>query len=316
MIGASNEQDLLDQVFKDPNCFVFNELFPGGFTPSFGAKIFDLAGVAGIRGKYDIGNGLIYDISLSAGQNEAQFKIVNTVNATLGPDSPTSFHPGRYVQREKNFNADFSYPIPIKAFASDVNVAFGFEWRNEEFEIIAGDSASFSKGPLLDQGFSIGSNGFPGFSTDIAGKFDRSNIAVYTDLEADITNNIVLNAALRWEDFDDFGDTTNYKFGGLWKATHFLTFRSTYSTGFHAPTPGQSNVSNVSTVFNNGKLTNRGTIPPTSPVAIFFGGKRLQPETSKSFTIGGALIMQGLNLHWIIIILKLMTELHRPAQLI
>lgn len=295
-IGAANEAALLAQVFADPECFVFNEIFPGGFTPRFGGNINDLAGVAGVRGEFDIGSGLMYDLSFGSGRSEVAYFINNTVNATLGPDTPTTFKPGTYIQIENNLNADFVYEIPMDGWASPLNAAFGFEWREEQFEIQAGDPESYTAGPLVDQGFSIGSNGFPGFSPSIAGSFDRSNYSAYLDFEADLTDRLTLGTAVRLESFDDFGQTTNYKIAGMWRASDSLSLRSTFSTGFHAPTPGQANVSNVSTVFEGGALINRGTIPPTSPIAALRGGSTLQPEESESFTFGAVFDLGPANI--------------------
>ncbi|NQY01724.1 MAG: TonB-dependent receptor [Halieaceae bacterium] len=284
-LAVGDAQGLAD-VIADPNCFVFNELFPGGFTPSFGADTEDASFVAGVRGTAD--SGLAWDISGGVGYNEADFFIFNTVNASLGSRSPISFDPGSYAQLEKNFNIDVSYPIEVGFLASDLNIAGGFEWRDEEFEIGIGDEASWEVGPLADQGFSAASNGFPGFGPLAEGEWSRSNIAAYVDLEADITDRWLVAAALRWEDFDDFGTTTNGKIATHFDITDSIAIRGTYSTGFRAPTPGQSNAFNVSTEFNlaTGDLENNGTIPSISPVAQLRGGQPLDPEESTNYTFG------------------------------
>ena len=276
----------LAAVIADPNCYVFNEDYPGGFTPSFGAETEDFSLVTGVRGTMD--NGLAWDISGGVGYNEADFFINNTVNASLGSASPSSFDPGKYSQLEKNFNIDVSYPIDV-GLASDLNIAGGFEWRDEEFEIGIGDEASYTVGPLADQGFSAASNGFPGFGPLAQGEWSRSNIAGYVDLEADVTEDWLVGAAVRWEDFDGFGTTTNYKLATHWQVTDGFGVRGTYSTGFRAPTPGQSNAFNVSTEFNlaTGDLENNGTIPSNSPVAALRGGQDLDPEESTNYTFGG-----------------------------
>lgn len=279
----------LAAVIADPDCFVFNEFFPGGFTPSFGAETEDYSLVAGARGTLD--SGLAWDVSGGFGYNDADFFIINTVNASLGPRSPTSFNPGAYTQLEKNFNIDLSYPIEVDFLASDLNVAGGFEWRDEEFEITLGDQASWEVGPLADQGFSAASNGFPGFGPLAAGNWSRSNIAAYVDVEADVTDNWLLGVAMRWEDFDDFGTTTNGKIATQFQIIDALGLRASYSTGFRAPTPGQSNAFNVSTEFNlaTNELENNGTIPATSPVAGLRGGVPLDPEESTNYTAGAIL---------------------------
>ena len=276
------------------DCFVFNELFPGGFTPRFGGQLNDLAAVVGMRGETD--GGLRWDVSGSLGRNEVDFIIKNTVNASLGPNTPTVFKPGTYTQLEKNFNIDIAYPVAVAAFASDLSIAAGFEYREEQFEITVGDPESFQQGPLASQGFSVGSNGFPGFSPLSGGEFDRANFAAYFDMEADVTENWTMGAAIRWEDFEDFGTTTNYKLSTNVRISDIWSLRSTASTGFRAPTPGQSNTFNVSTQIQNGRLVNNGTVPPTNPVAAFFGGKQLDAEESTNLTLGTVLELDNFSL--------------------
>jgi iron complex outermembrane receptor protein len=274
----------LDAYLSDDNCFVFNELFPGGFTPSFGGDVTDWSIASGVSGTMD--SGTSYDISVHVGENRSDFFIMNTVNPSLGPQSPTQFNPGSYIQLEKNFNADFVRTVPMDSF--DLNFAYGFEWREEQFEIVNGDVASFTTGPYFNQGFGIGSNGFAGFTPDIAGVWDQQNYAVYVDFEGDVTENLLLGLATRYEDFDTFGDTTNLKLSALYRITEDLKFRTTISTGFRAPTPGQSNVSNVTTasISGTGELVQQGTLSPTNPISATAGGKALQPEESDNLSFG------------------------------
>jgi len=283
---ATDDAAGLAAVIADPNCYVFNEDFPGGFTPTFGADTEDFSLVLGTRGTTE--GGLAWDISGGIGYNDADFFIFDTVNASLGSTSPSAFDPGSYTQLEKNFNIDVSYPVAVSFLASDLNIAGGFEWRDEEFEIGIGDEASWQVGPLADQGFSAASNGFPGFGPLAQGDWSRSNIALYVDLEADITDNWLVAVAARWEDFDDFGTTTNGKISTHWQVVDSFALRGTFSTGFRAPTPGQSNAFNVSTEFNlaTNELENNGTIPSSSPVAALRGGQPLDPEESESLSLG------------------------------
>jgi len=268
-------------VAADPNCFSFQETIPGGFTPRFGGTMTDQAMLFGLRG--EMANGIGWDVSSYYGKNEADFFINNTVNASMGPNSPRDFDPGLYRQVETSLNADFTY-----AMSDAVSLAFGAEYRNEEFTIGAGDSASSTAGVLANQGFSLSSNGFPGFAKAISGVFDRSNTAVYVEADWQASDDLVVVGALRFEDFDDFGTTTNYKLGANYSITDTTGVRGTFSTGFKAPTPGQSNASNISTTIDNatGKLVNKGVIPATSPVALVYGGKQLQPEDSENMTFG------------------------------
>ena len=284
--GAGSPSDsALAAIKANSNCFVFNELFPGGFTPSFGGDVMDWSIASGVTGTTS--SGTIWDVSLSVGENQADYFIMNTVNASLGPETPTEFHPGSYVQLEKNFNMDFIKPVPVEGFASDLNVAYGFEFREEQFTVISGNEESWEIGPYFKQGFGIGSNGFGGFSPSMAGVWDRSNFAIYADLEADVSEQLLLGLAVRYEDFDTFGSTSNSKLSFLYRANDNLAIRGTTSTGFRAPSPGQANISNISTVADaGGDLYQKGTLAPTNPVSVYYGGKELTPEESTNTSFG------------------------------
>ena len=272
----------LARVFEDPNCFTFQELFPGGFTPQFGGDAMDASVVAGVKGQAH--GGLLWDASVSLGRNGIDFFIDNTVNASLGPESPSSFDPGIYRQSELNLNVDLNYAVN-----DVVNVAGGAEFRDEHFEIGLGEDASWVIGPFAAQGFSSGSNGFPGFSDIAAGAWHRVNFAVYGDLEMRSRDDRwTLGAALRTERFADFGTTANGKLAGRLALGEALAVRGSISTGFRAPTPGQQNAFNVTTGFDRTlrELVNNGTIPSTSRVAEVVGGKPLDAEKSVNASLG------------------------------
>ena len=277
------DQAALGQVLGDPDCFTFQKMFPGGFTPQFGGDATDASVVAGVKGQ--TAGGLLWDASAGYGSNEVDFFIFNTVNASLGPDSPDEFDPGLYRQREFNANVDLSYA------ASDmVNLAGGAEWRDEHFTIGLGQEESWIIGPYAAQGFSAGSNGFPGFSPIAAGDWHRANYALYADVEAldPRAGRWNLGGALRFEDFEDFGTTLNGKLAARFALAEGLALRGSLSTGFRAPTPGQQNAFNVSTQFNRElrDLVNNGTIPSTSRVAQLKGGVPLDAEKSRNMALG------------------------------
>ena len=276
------DQAALSQVFSDPNCFSFQELFPGGFTPSFGGFYIDNSIVGGIRGQF--ASGLRWDASVSAGTSEVDFFINNTVNASLGPDTPTEFKPGLYRQQDLNLNFDIAYEA-----SEFVHFAAGAEVRDEGFTIEQGQEESWTFGPYAPQGFSAASNGFPGFSPIAVGSWNRRNSALYADVEvSDAEDRFIWAGALRFERFADFGNTLNWKTAARAAVADGFAVRASASTGFRAPTPGQQNAFNVSTQFDptTGELVNRGTIPSNSKVAALRGGQGLQPETSLNFTAG------------------------------
>lgn len=285
--NVTTQADYISGVANDPNCFAFNEIIPDGFTPNFGGNITDTSLTMGTKGEFTDGalSGVLYDFSGSVGRSESAFLIFNTINASLGPDTPRDFAPGKYIQLEKNFNADFVKFVDMGLY-DDVNLAAGLEWHEESFEVVAGDEASFAVGPLTSQGFGIGSNGFPGFQPAAAGVFTRRNAAAYIDAELPMTEDLLVGAALRFENYDSFGSTTNYKISAQYNATDDLSFRSSISSGFRAPTVGQANVSNVQTNLDGGVLVDSALLPPTNPISVQLGGSELQPEESQSYTLG------------------------------
>ncbi len=306
--GLIPDATILAQVSADNNCFSFIEAIPGGFVPRFGGDNRDLGITAGLRGEVGLGNGLGYDLSLTYGANKTDFFIRNTVNASLGPIAGTNntqvlrdFIPGGQEQSELIANADFSYAIPT-GLASDLSIAFGGEYREEQFDLIAGDPNSFALGPLADQGFSSSSNGFGGFPNSSSNSQD--SYAAYIDLEADITDQLTLQGALRYEDYSAFGDTLDYKIAGLYKISDSLRIRGTYSTGFHAPTSGQANITNVTTQNVGGVLVDQGTLPLSSAAgqlaADFIeaqgnGRPGLGTEEARNISAGIALDVAGMT---------------------
>ena len=293
--GLIPDAGVLATVTADTNCFSFAELAPGGFVPRFGGDNRDIAFVGGIRGELAYGNGLGYDLSASYGSNKTEFFINNTINASLGPNTPRNFKPGAYEQKETAVNLDLTYDFPVEGWASDLTLASGVEWRQEQFDITAGDAASTALGPLASQGFSSSSNGFGGFTASTSDK--QSSIGFYGEVGADITDAFTLEAAVRFEDFEKFGNTTNFKVGALYKLTDSMRLRGTYSTGFHAPTGGQANVQNVTTAFSGAVLVDQGTLPFDSApgqlaldfVESTFGTRpTLDPETANNLSLGVA----------------------------
>ena len=282
---AANLLAFRNMLLADDGCFSFVETLPEGFTPQFGAEITDYSGVVGVRG--ETANGLIWDASASIGENDLAVFNHNSLNASLGPQSPRNFDVGNYTQRDTNINFDVSRQMEVGA-GSLLNVAAGLEMRTEEFEIAAGERAAWEIGPYNRYGFGSGSNGFGGFNPATAGAWDRDNTAGYMDVELNATDNWRIGGAVRYEDFDGFGNTTNYKLATHLRLSDSFALRASAGTGFRAPTPGQSNARNLSTVVNavTNEFEERGTIGSTHPVAMALGGRELEPEESTNYSVG------------------------------
>ncbi len=297
-VGATNPRkgvfvDANSDLLPKVNGFSFRDLFPGGFTPTFGATVRDWSVAFGLRGKLSHDNawlnGWRYDLSAVFGQHGTDFVLHNTINPQLirlGLDIPTDYKPGAYTETDRVFNFDLSRPFATNIFSSPLNLALGMEYREEEFEIEAGDENSWFIDTTLPEGFGVGSNGFAGFPPRIAGKFKQGSYAGYLDMEADVVKDVLVGVAGRYENYETFGDTLNGKVVARWQATDSVALRSSFSTGFRAPTAGQANVQNVTTEFIGGTLADRVTLPPTHPGAMLKGGEELKPEKSVNISAG------------------------------
>lgn len=250
---------------------------PQGFTPFFDGDHDDKSLVAGVKGV--MGNGTTFDLSIGAGEDYLDFLLNNTINPDIGLGDDglprqMDFDVGALKQREVNINADFT-----RRLADTVQFAYGAEWRQEIFGVFAGERNSYR---------GAGSSGFKGLEPVNAGRFTRDNIAVYGEIEHEISQATMAQYALRYEEFSDFGDTLNGKLALRHDLNETVTLRGSVNTGFHAPTPGQSNLQKITTTFDNdtGLQVESGTVRPDHPAAIAAGGAALEEETSIDYSIG------------------------------
>ncbi len=306
------------------------EIFPGGFTPRFFGEIFDFSLAGGMRGELE--NGLTYDFSARVGENEIEYTLSNTINPSLGPDTPTSFRPGDLINEETQFQADFTYEFDTD-LSSPLLLAFGASYMDESYEVVEGNVESYIDGPYalpdpwgfcnddgsataaglgviadgstLDcansddpvyQVVGVGSNGFPGYSPQFSELYERSSYALYGDLSADVTDTLFLQGAIRYEDYDDFGSELVYKLAGKLDIAENFGIRGSFGTGFRAPTPGQQGTINVSTRLPNGFPVATGLFPAGGPVAGALGAVPLKPELSDNYTLGFTAAIGDLDL--------------------
>ena len=250
---------------------------PAGYTPFLDGDQEDTSFVLGMNGEY--ASGMYYDFSFGYGQDVLDYFLNNTVNQDLGLTEDLQipqrdFVLGGYEQEELNLNVDFSLPIGDR-----VNLAWGAEFRDETYSVVAGEPNSFE---------GAGSNGFKGITKADSGEFSRDNIAVYADIEHDISDALLLQYAARWENFSDFGSTINGKLAARYRINDAFALRGAVSTGFHAPTPGQANVRTTITTFDGvtGLQVEEGLVPSTDPRVAAVGGTALTEETSLNFSAG------------------------------
>ena len=287
--------DDIAAVAADPNCESFITRFPGGFVPRFGGTMEDYGFAMGVRG--EVFNDWHVDVSGVYGRHQAEFFMRHTLNPQLlaKPDVnvaniPTDYTPGTYTETDYTINLDVSKLVDLAAFYSPLSVAFGLEHRQEEFKVTEGGENSWfqdlSPGGLSAQGFGVGSNGFTGFGPRLAGTWSRNSYAAYMDLEAELSRDVLLGAAGRYEDHKGVGETMDVKLSVRGQVNDNFAIRGAVSTGFRAPTVGQANILNVTTAFSGGVLADEATLPPTHPASALVGGKPLTPEESINYTIG------------------------------
>ncbi|WP_293613017.1 TonB-dependent receptor [Ponticaulis sp.] len=284
--------------------FGIQDIYPDGFTPRINSDISDYAAMGGIRGEV---GGWNYDTSLVWGRNRIEYTNTNTANVTYLSATPTTFYGGGTEMTQTTLNADFSRLFDVDMFASPISVAFGAEYRNEEYSIFSGDAAAYTNNPLLDANgdivydangnpvngdanLAVGSHAFAQGSIYFsqAAEVDESRAAVglYGEVDFDITDPWNVTLAGRFEDYDDFGDTFNVKAATRYELTDSFAVRASASTGFRAPSLQQQYYTSVTTNFINGEAFDIGTLPATSDAAMALGGTQLQPEESTNYSIG------------------------------
>ncbi|WP_378172361.1 TonB-dependent receptor domain-containing protein [Aquimarina sp. SS2-1] len=267
---------------------VVPELFPNGFSPQILTDIQDDVVAGGIRG---IKNGWNVDFSHSIGINSLDYTVNNSNNASLGVASPRTFYAGGFKYQQNTTNLDISKTFD---WLNGVNVAFGAELRVENYQIIAGEEASYIDGGSTyfnNAGDEIprvsGAQVFPGFQPENELDRFRTNSAAYLDIETNISEKLLVKAAGRYEAYNDFGGQAIWKLSGRYRINENMSLRTGFSTGFRAPSLHQVFFQNISTQFINGESVQVGTFNNESAVATeAFQISKLKPELSKHFTAG------------------------------
>ncbi len=280
-------------------------IYPNGTVPKINSNIVDNSLGGGIRSQ--IGNWST-DFSAVTGSNSFLFNITDTHNATLGSSSPTAFDSGGHSFNQTTSNVDLSQYFDTVDGITGINVAFGAEYRYENFQVIPGSELSFGNfdqngnivngatpdnilsRDLLGRAHPSGAQCFAGFLPTNEVDANRSSFGSYIDVEADISEAFLVGAALRFENYSDFGSTFNYKLTGRYKATDNLAFRGAFATGFRAPSLHQIHFSRTSTIFNlvDGVSVAQevGVFSNTSRAAQLLGIPELKEETSQNISLG------------------------------
>ncbi len=241
-----------------------------GYVPTFEGDLNDYNGTMGFRSTK---NGWKNDVSITVGGNKQLYTVENTVNRSLGKNSPISFKPGGYSFNHVVGNIDLS-----KAVSDKLAVGAGAEFRAENFEIHSGDTASYT---------GRGADSFPGIGANNASKSTRYNFGGYLDASYDFSKKFLVNGTVRIEDYSDFGDAFVWKISSRYKFSDIATIRSSYSTGFRAPSLHQINLQIAQASFVPGSgIQTKGIVNNRSAQARLLGVPSLEPEKSTNFTVG------------------------------
>ncbi len=270
------------------------QIYPLGFLPEIQPLVTDVSATAGVRGAW---NNWAWDASGGFGHNSFRFTIGNTLNVSLGPSIPpnkTVFDAGTLKLGQAVGNVDLSRGFKVGSLAGPLNVAFGAELRREQYEIVAGEPDSYRNGgaPNRTGGIAaIGSQVFPGFRPTNAVNRSRRSAAGYVDVEGDFLSWLRLGVAGRTEHYSDFGNTVDGKLTVRVQPDRRFVVRGSVSSGFRAPSLGQSFFSSTATNFIN--VPGQGlvpfeslTLPVSSPAAQVLGAQALKPETSTHLSGG------------------------------
>jgi iron complex outermembrane receptor protein len=277
-------------------------VYPNGFLPAISTDIKDASFAFGYR--RDLANDWKADVSINHGNSELEFHESNSLNTSywyepkpgggIYAESPRDADTGKLKFSQTTFNADVKGPV--KFGDTSIFLATGFEYRQDDYQIIAGDPVSYQYGRTNNPALIIktpsgatassGIQGFPGYTPATAVDSGRHNIAFFLDAEHKPVDNLTLAGAVRYEKYSDFGSTVTGKLSARWDPTKQIGFRGSLSTGFRAPSVQQEFYSSVSTNLNNGVLTETLTARQGSAVTQAFGIAPLKEETSTNGSIG------------------------------
>ncbi|CAN5710757.1 TonB-dependent receptor [soil metagenome] len=289
-------------TFRNPSSLNNNTaVYPDGYTPRLFLADKDYQVAAGAKGDNLLG--FNWDLSTTYSTNEVGY-YTSSLNASMGPASPSYFYLGTLTFKESTTNFDLTRDFDTGIFAEPLFAAAGLEYRKDEFTIEAGELASYVNGgyrapagtPLAGQVTSGGSQGVTGFPPFSAGTFERSNTSAYLNFEQRLTSNWEVSLAGRYESYSDFGEAKTAKVSTRFEPWSGFAIRGTASTGFRAPSLQQQHYGSSSTI---GVSFPTGTVlypvqllPPDNPAAIALGAKPLQPESSTNYSVG--FVMQPL----------------------
>ena len=265
------------------------EIYPHGFLPIIAPDVTDYSAAAGAT--WDAADWAL-DASLTFGTNEMQFGVEDTLNRSMGTASPTTFDAGGFTYDQLVLNFSAVRAFDVGALASPLNVAAGLEAREETYSIFAGEPSSYINGGVLlpnGQPTASGAQVFPGFRPANVTDADRTAVGAYVDVEANVTEKFLGSAALRAEDYSDFGGNVSGKVAGRYDFTDAFALRGSAQTGFRAPSLQQQYFATTSTNFIAGVPFDITSFPVSDPIARALGAQDLDAEEAVNFSFGAVM---------------------------
>jgi iron complex outermembrane receptor protein len=255
-----------------------------GMVPQQNVQEDEYSFTAGIRGEWGSWN---YDLSATYGADEIRIWTTDSAHrevwiesyaasllpgATITPNTPSAAYDGGFNLSQFTTTLDIRREFEFGMY-EPLTVAFGGEYRQDTYEILAGDFYSTYK---------TGVQSFPGYKASDAGEFERDSKAAYINFILEPIEGWTVDLAGRYEDYSDFGDTTIGKVTTRYDISDALAIRGTASTGFRAPTLAEQKYSTI----NVAPTSAVAQLPAGSPAAALLGFGALRPETSTNFSAG------------------------------
>jgi iron complex outermembrane receptor protein len=270
-------------------------VYPNGFLPKIEGKVTDSSLAGGAKGKAGDWD---WDASVVWGRNEFHFGVTDSLNASLGPTTPTEFDAGRLIYSQTVGNIGVTRAVDLGG--QKWNLAAGVEIRGENYQIKAGEPASYVNGGFLTQTTppvlgGSGAQSFSGFSPANATDKSRTSESVYVDAETKF-GQLDVDGAVRYENYSDFGSVLTGKLAGRFDVTEDFALRASVSNGFRAPSLQQSFITTTSTNFVAGLPVQTILLPPSDPRARLIGASALKPEKSTNVSAGGVFRNGGFSL--------------------
>ena len=259
----------------------WTQLYPNGYRPISEGENSDVQLVAGARGQWDDWN---YDASLDHGQNSFTYRLRNTLNASLGPTSPTRFKTGDYEYAQTVANLDVGRVFEQGPDTTH-SLGLGAEFRHERYQTRPGDPSSYAAGPFTDR--PTGSQAGGGLTPQDAADLSRDVASVYASLSSQFGEHFSTDLAARYEHHDDFGGELTGKLGLRYEFTPAFALRGALSNNYRAPSLAQIGYESTDTGYNAaGQLVQGRLLSVDNPIARGLGATDLKPEKSLNTSLG------------------------------